>query len=61
MFTDDYDGISACTAVDGCKQAVGGFGLLGDEKAGDACGEGVVGAWWVLPPTGKPIRKKPTP
>jgi predicted lipoprotein with Yx(FWY)xxD motif len=30
-----------------------------DRKPGDANGQGVIGAWWVLSPTGKPIKKMP--
>ena len=31
----------------------------GDKKPGDVVGQGYVGAWYVLSPAGKPIKKKP--
>ncbi|MFL5935788.1 MAG: hypothetical protein ACJ744_15245 [Gaiellaceae bacterium] len=30
-----------------------------DRKPGDVNGQGVIGAWWVLSPAGKPIKKTP--
>jgi predicted lipoprotein with Yx(FWY)xxD motif len=37
----------------------GGSGIPPDRKAGDVNGQGAVGAWWVLSPTGKKITKTP--
>jgi predicted lipoprotein with Yx(FWY)xxD motif len=37
----------------------GGSGIAGDAKAGDVNGQGLLGIWWVLSPSGKKIAKKP--
>lgn len=34
-----------------------GFGLKGDKKPGDVNGQGFASSWYVLSPTGKPIKK----
>jgi predicted lipoprotein with Yx(FWY)xxD motif len=34
----------------------GGFGIAPDRKAGDAHGQGYAGIWYVVSPTGKPIK-----
>lgn len=57
--------LSTIERADGTMQVTGdGWPLYRfgkDEAPGDAMGQGVGGAWWVLGPAGTPIRSTPTP
>lgn len=53
--------LSVVTRTDKIKQAVYNghplYHYIGDDKPGDAFGQNYLGAWYVLSPAGKPIKK----
>jgi predicted lipoprotein with Yx(FWY)xxD motif len=55
----DASAVGTVTRTDGSKQlTLGGLPLylfVNDSEAGDAKGQGVGGAWWVVGPDGKKI------
>jgi predicted lipoprotein with Yx(FWY)xxD motif len=59
----DAKKLAVVTRSDKIKQAVYNhhplYHYIGDDKPGDVYGQNYLGAWYVLSPAGKPIKKKP--